>query len=118
MHWCLRETKNDEVFETDTILRLLRFKWQYFHVYARVECIILFIYVIAIILHSYFQENKFLIALLCLYCGFFLVVEIISLSGNRKIYFSDLTNVNYIFNFLLLLIYLILEINSRDIYGH
>jgi hypothetical protein len=109
MHWSLRETLSDEVFETDTIIRLLNFKWHYFRVYARIECILLAGYVITIMWHSYYLENKLLLVILCLYCGFFFGLEVISLSGNRKIYFSDLSNVNYTFNFLLLLAYLILQ---------
>lgn len=107
MHWSLRETSQNEVFETDTIINLLQFKWLYFKNYARVECLILIGYVTSIVWHSYYLENKALHAILCLYCGWFLAIEIVSLFGNRKIYFSDLTNVNYIFNALLLLAYLI-----------
>ena len=109
MHWCLRETKNDEVFETDTIIKLLNFKWTYFKYYARFECLLLFVYVTTIVWHSYYLENKLLRALLCLYSVLFFFIEVISFFGSMKIYFSDLINVGYIFNLLLLVTYLIIE---------
>lgn len=111
MHWAMKECKHDQIFESQTIINLLQFKWSFLKKFAIYEIVVLMSYVTCIVWHSYYLDYAFPKILLIIFWGYFVLVEIFSFFGNFQIYFSDLMNFLYVSNLLLLGVYLIIQTN-------